>query len=160
MEEKELNLCEILKGYEGDIFYSPAYGDVALNFITDTVLGFSAEFSTDEKGRIRFNKEIHSPECMLYPSRDLYLKYPLDAKKAWGEWIEANKPKRWRAQKGDNYYFFDRTYTPYPQEETGDVEDDLMYESYNYFRTEFEAKEAAEAVKKCLEEFHSKYNQQ
>ena len=29
-EEKEINLCEILKGHEGEFFYSPLYGNVKL----------------------------------------------------------------------------------------------------------------------------------
>lgn len=71
----------------------------------------------------------------------------------------AQKPKRWRAEKGEYYWFFDRTYTPYQQEESGDIEDDIMYDAYNYFRTKEHAQQAAEAVKKTLEQFH-KENQQ
>ena len=44
---------------------------------------------------------------MLYPSRDLYEKYPLDAKKAWGEWQEEQKPKTpktWSELLNSDYY--------------------------------------------------------
>lgn len=94
MEEKELDLCEILKGYEGELIYSLVYGDMVVEAVTDT--GVRAYMDDEDKYSELFKsngKLISTAECILYPSRDLYLKYPLDAKAAWEEWQEEQKPK-------------------------------------------------------------------
>lgn len=101
METKELNLCEMLKGHEGETFYSPICGEIEINQIIEldngqliveaqainphkdggySVVGFDAQGKYNEHG-----------QCTLYPSRALYERYPLDAKKAWSEWREAQK---------------------------------------------------------------------
>lgn len=118
---KELNLCEILK--VGDTIYSPVFNERVVREILNDRLCDSS-FICYANGKMSNRAEI-----VVYPSRESYLKYPLDAKKAWQEFVEANKPKRWRAEEGDEYWFFDRTYTPWQQEESGDIEDNVMYDS-------------------------------
>lgn len=64
------------------------------------------------------------------------------------------KPKRWRAEKEDNYYYITSI-----GEVDGDIEDYDLYDKSrylfgNYFQTKEQAKEASELVKETLIKFH------
>lgn len=79
---KEIDLCEILKGHEGETFYSPAFGIVILKEISNDYLRIK---SVDKV--INLYKDgkydIHG-ECMLFPSKN---------RRDWNKWIEEQKPK-------------------------------------------------------------------
>lgn len=61
---------------------------------------------------------------------------------------------RWRAEKGETYYYYNNDFS------VGSVKcqnawiDDLLYNQYNQFCTEKQAKEAARRVKETLRDFH------
>lgn len=163
MEEKELNLCEILDGKDGKglKIYSCISGEDELSEVIPEesnpgVLPFIrvGEFVYHPNGTL-FDGE--GGTCLLYPSRESYLKYPLDAKKAWQEFVEANKPKRWRAENRHLYWYIcdDGNIGSVP--ECLDENDNNTYEFGNYFRTQELAQQAAEAVRKCLESFHENH---
>ena len=138
MEEKELNLCELLKGCEGEEFYSLMHGKV--RFMTIGAEGFvmfdlPESFSVYDNGKY----DLHA-EVIIYPSRALYEKYPLDAKKAWDEWASERKPK----------FEFSSFIYIYKDGETVD-EIDLPELNFNSLE---EAKQAAEAVRETLTKFH------
>lgn len=158
MEEKELDLCDILKGHEGEEFFSPIIGDCKLRNMTNEYIYMTHLNNLSYCFHIDGRRE-NSGLCVLYPSRESYLKYPLDAKKAWMEWLEEQKPKSWRAEDGEEYWFFDRTYTPQSTTDEYTLEDELKYDSGNYFKTPELCQQAAEAVEATLEQFH-KDNQQ
>lgn len=88
MEEKELNLYELLKDCAGEEFYSLTNGKIRfIKTLENNLLVFQG-FS-----RVVFNQygylfSLHdgSAKCLLYPSLNLYEKYPLNPKKAWEEW--------------------------------------------------------------------------
>lgn len=88
MEQKELNLCEILRGHEGEDFYSPCYGNVKLtdvyveNIMVRSIIG--------EKKHTLTDKGIHpnGGEPMLYPSKELRESYTFEG--AWQKWAEEN----------------------------------------------------------------------
>ena len=61
---------------------------------------------------------------------------------------------RWRAKKGDDYYFIDSFCYLGQDSEDFQLMDDKVYNSYNYFRTEEQAKEAAKRVKETLRNYH------
>ena len=61
---------------------------------------------------------------------------------------------RWRAKKGDDYYFIDSFCYLGQDSEDFQLMDDKVYNSYNYFRTEEQAEEAARRVKETLRKFH------
>ena len=109
MEEKELNLCEILKGHEREEFYSPTFGRCRFNSASDT-LYFESLCAVESFELYLDGSYSTGGNCIIFPSEALYLKYPLDAKKAWDEWIEAYKtktPKTWSELEntdGKNYY--------------------------------------------------------
>ena len=98
MEEKELNLCELLKGCEGEKFFSSVHGEVTFyekSFTQEDIyhLFFEKEngesFYTLQNGT--FGRGIYP---IIYPSRALYEKYPLDPYSAWMEWKNGRNPYR------------------------------------------------------------------
>ena len=73
MEEKVLNLCEILKGCEGVKLYSTIFGDVKLKEILDCgMIRVTAEEDDvdynyyDDGTFVRYN----NAECTLFPSKE------------------------------------------------------------------------------------------
>lgn len=93
------NLCELLRGHEGESLYSPVYGNLIFHdFLTgssypvivkeDDINHYSKNFTADGKVSVDENAG-----CLLFPSRALYEQYPLDAKKAWEVWQEEQKIK-------------------------------------------------------------------
>lgn len=98
--EEGLNLSQLLKGCEREMFYSPIHGSITLitpsNGGTETLafqIGNSGAFVTYTKQGYYDIRHEDDAMINLYPSRALYEKYPLDAQKAWAEWIEDRKPK-------------------------------------------------------------------
>lgn len=87
---KELNLCEILKGCEGGIFYSPICGNLILNKITNDEILLRA--ISDLTFSFRFNKDgtyYTFGEIMIFPSED---------QRDWNKWLEKQNlkvPKTW-----------------------------------------------------------------
>ena len=81
-----------------------------------------------------------------------------DKMKKQGLRWDAEKKKvekiRWRAKKGDDYYFIDSFCYLGQDSEDFQLMDDKVYNSYNYFRTEEQAEEAAKRVKEMLHKFH------
>lgn len=92
MKNKELNFAEILKGHEGNKFFTLNKGSLTLSHIDyDKELIF---FNETPEG-FHLNGTFHDKKygiCMLFPSRDLYIKYG-EPYKAWEEWMQA--PKTW-----------------------------------------------------------------
>ncbi len=90
-ENKGLNLCELLKGHEGEKLYSPFYGVMELMTINDGLLCFqNANIGIDllPNGHSQYAVDGY---CAIFPSRALYEQYPLDPRSAWNEWKEAQK---------------------------------------------------------------------
>ena len=154
MEEKELDFCELLKGCERMEVYSLLEGITFIRNVGNALITTTESNNYGEKGNV-----YAGGECLLYPSKELYEKYPLDAYSAWMEWKAERKPKRWRAKKYQGYYYIDiiggRIVTKYDTDEREEP-DNNKYDSYNYFRTEEEAKQAAEAVRETLAKFHER----
>ncbi|MDE5858539.1 MAG: hypothetical protein K2H32_09320 [Muribaculaceae bacterium] len=155
MEEKELNLCELLAYQDLSGTYSPIYGEVRVTDIACDGLVITSEHSSDNNIELfpdgRFSK---NGDCLLYPSLALYEKYPLDPYSAWMEWKESRQPKRWRAKKGERYWVVDSVCEPVSYQESNVIFDDDCYKVGNYFRTEEEAEEATKLVKETLLKFH------
>lgn len=60
------------------------------------------------------------------------------------------KPLRWRAKRGGTYYFIDGCMNVIKMYDYTDIFDNARYDCGNYFKTEAEAKEMAEKIKKVL----------
>lgn len=87
MEDK-LNLVEILKGHEGETFYSPLFGNVTL---VDVDIEYKHPIrveTCEESLEIFFANGLYfyykESECMLFPSKE---------QRDWNKWIEEQKPK-------------------------------------------------------------------
>ncbi|MDE7464978.1 MAG: hypothetical protein K2M59_03765 [Muribaculaceae bacterium] len=177
MEKKELNLCELLKGCEKHKFYSPMLSNAFIVQIREASIHI---IPCDEEHGERFlfiDKSgvwTKGGQCVLYPSRALYEKYPLDAYSAWMEWQSERKPKRWRAKSSAgvavseceghwddySYWYITSDGVIAQDEETNCKADNLRYNLGNYFRTEELAKQAAEAVRETLAKFHENHSEQ
>jgi len=89
--EKELNLCELLKGHEEETFYSPIFGDVVFKEIYTKELplnciGFPilVDVNGETEAFAITGQYFHNGECMLFPSKD---------QRDWNKWAEEQKPK-------------------------------------------------------------------
>lgn len=93
-ETKELNLCELLKGHEGETFYSPIFGERKFVGIEE---GMDYPISFGEAEYYDFGIDgcwSDGGLPVLFPSRALYEQYPLDPYAAWMKWQEEQK-KHW-----------------------------------------------------------------
>ena len=165
MEDKELNLYELLK--VGDTIYSPVFGERIVRAIMSDRLCDST-FICYKNGKI-----WEYGEPIVFPSKELYEKYPLDAYSAWMEWASERKPKRWRAKSSAgvavseceghwedySYWYITSDGVIAQEEEMNCKVDTLRYELGNYFRTEEGAKQAFEAVRDMLEKFHENHTE-
>ena len=64
--------------------------------------------------------------------------------------------KRWRAKEGDYFYYIDFLFETEQTVEAFTKKDEVSYNLGNYFKTEQEAQEYAEYMKKCSLEWHEK----
>lgn len=83
----ELNLCEILKGHEGETFYSPMCGKISFccidrdsSYPIKCIRGYK-EINFTDKGE--YFKDDYG-ECLIFPSKD---------QRDWNKWLEEQKPK-------------------------------------------------------------------
>lgn len=82
-----LNLCELLKGCEGLIFYSKQFGDVTLELIHNNLPSLQVRTLDNKCYWYNANSKIDGkgPDD-LYPSKNLCDQYPFDVISAWNEW--------------------------------------------------------------------------
>ncbi len=170
---KELNLCELLKDSVGDKFFCSVCGiEIELKKVFSSFLSFyldkedNCTLECEQRGWQRIGtldeygkyKEMTYPnsQCIIYPSRALYEKYPLDARKAWSEWAESRKPKRWRAKDGEEYWVLNPHGFPLKMTESFNDSNMLFWEFGNYFCSKELCQQAAEEVRKYLDSFHKR----
>ena len=73
----------------------------------------------------------------------------------WNEEEKRVEKMRWRAKKGDSYYFIDSVDISVMQNiDADDKVDRLLWRSCNYFRTREQAEEAARRMKEVLRKYH------
>ena len=157
MEEKELNLCELLKGCEGIEIFNIEKGADVIAEVDDNTISF---VNPNGRGNIVYiGKSVRtypSGSALFYPSRALYEKYPLDAYTAWMEWKEERKPKRWTPKEGETYWYFDEALDVYSTTFDDDVEDIVIVDAGNCFQTKELCLQAAEVIKETLLKIHEK----
>lgn len=85
---ENINLCEILKGHEGETFYSPCYGFVYFKEIRSEypfpiccINKYDSNINFTKYGKISVNENT---ECVIFPSKD---------QRDWNKWTEEQKPK-------------------------------------------------------------------
>lgn len=88
----ELNLSEILKDCENELFYFPTFGYAYLQLIDYDHLEFIPENNALGILSIYPNGQFCTSGIIcIYPSEDYYIKYPNEPLKAWNEWLTKNK---------------------------------------------------------------------
>lgn len=143
-ENEELDLCKLLKGHEGETFYSPICGKVKFDNISE----YGVIVMDMANTAFLFNRHgVYSDggEVLLFPSEDQH---------DWFLWAEQQKAKRWRADKLEMYYFVDEEIRCNFSNDGYSLYDNEQYRNFNYFRTEQQAKEAARRVKEVLRDYH------
>ena len=160
MEENELKLCELLKGCsKGEKFYSRCFGTLKFERIREDELLIFRDTTGVTMLYHPSGKYYKDGEVDVYPSKELYEKYPLDAYSAWMEWKEARKPKRWRAKNGEGYWRLNvMGEAVIAVEHNTDVDND-GYNFGNYFSTEEEAQQAADVIRKTLAKLYEQNSQ-
>lgn len=88
-ENSQLNLSELLKGHEGETFYSPIVGDCTLKAITDYI--YVAVNDHPSYCFFLDGRREKSGAVVFFPSRALYEQYPLDPYTAWMKWKEEQR---------------------------------------------------------------------
>lgn len=91
---ENINLCEILKGHEGETFYSPIFGDVELVHLLPEDANYPITVKeVNRNHREYFTKEgkykaVPNSETLLFPSKD---------QRDWNKWIKEQNstPKTW-----------------------------------------------------------------
>lgn len=84
---KNINLCEILKGHEDETFYSPVYGIVRAYIEGDKIkmIGRYNYMMLNSKGFNDNHEDLYDClECLIFPSKD---------RRDWNKWIEEQKSK-------------------------------------------------------------------
>lgn len=96
---ENINLCELLKGHEGETFYSPLFGKGKFKEIDDSIYPIiiidddDSDWVFTKNGKFSYSKNA---ECLLFPSKD---------QRDWNKWAEEQKPripKTWSQLKGCN----------------------------------------------------------
>lgn len=149
---KELNLGELLKGCEGERFFSPTHGAVILEAMDDYYLRFRVSYRGTASVPPKIS--LKTGYADYYPSEELFVKYPLDAPKAWQEWKKARKPEQWHPKNGEGFWCISPNLRPYYNEES-DPEFDWRLD-LNHFKTKDTCQQAIEVVRKVLKKFHEK----
>lgn len=91
-EKKELNLCELLKGHEGESIFLTTMGNVFLESVSEINIRFKPhEAATDSYLLKAGGKMSENGVILAFPSRALYEQYPLDAYTAWMKWQEGQR---------------------------------------------------------------------
>ena len=156
MTDQKFNLCQILKGCEGETIFLPDDGECKIvNVSEDTI-----KLARDSNYIIKLSGESlllqRTGFAYAYPSERAFLAYPLNAEGAWKEWAEARKPKRWRANSGGDYWYVSSEGAVCEDLDIGVKLDNGRYSIGNYFRTRQAAELAADAFKNLLQKFHEK----
>lgn len=84
---EKLNLCKILKGHEGETFWSDVFGYIILKEIIHEILVI-------QWGNITLNlysdgSKVYGERCVIFPSKE---------RRDWNKWLEEQKsgvPKTW-----------------------------------------------------------------
>lgn len=137
VENKELDLIYLLGGYpKGEKFYSIIDGEVEYRGIEKNWQKCGHRPISCSEGNYTKEGKCHNKpgaRCCLWPSYELYCKYPLDAYSAWMEWVKDKEIGHWRASKGEKYFYVTH-YGIVDERVDNDYEADrALYRIGNYF---------------------------
>lgn len=138
-------------------------GDVLCSVYTNTIVIFkenekdgSGSFNSHYNTDYSSNKDWNSEAFRHATEEEKQLLF--DAMKEQGlKWNPKEKRVekiRWRAKKGENYYFFDAKLFVRSIDEAYSTFDNEVWDAFNHFRKEEQAKEAAKRIKELLYNYH------
>lgn len=148
---------------DGDILAYANYSDYRCPFIyknTDTRGRHQFYVGVNCAGRIVLsdNAEKRWGDGVLQHATEEEKQLLFDKMKEQGLWWNAEEKRveriRWRAKKGENYYFFDAKLLVRSIDEAYSTFDNEVWDTFNHFRKEEQAEEAAKRVKEVLRKYH------
>lgn len=140
-----LGLDRILRGHEGERFYSPIFGTGRLDRVGGGI--FPIVMMTDSDETYSFDRNgCHTlddgAECLLFPSTE---------NRDWGAWAAERTADPWRADPWAMYYYIDfSTFKAMFEVDRYDTACLLHYELGNYFRTREEAEAKIAEISEIL----------
>lgn len=140
-EDDEFNLLNYIdESIVGIKFYSLLFGSVKFEGIDKFTHSDTFKDILCERGNYNVDGTYSKDGkiCVLWPSLELYQKYPLEPKKAWNEWKESRNQK-WRANTGEDFWTIKNTGKVISYIENYGDEINHLYEIGNYFKTKEEA---------------------
>ncbi len=144
-KEKELDLCELLKGCEGVEVFLPDEGEYIITEVFDNEIILD---KGSKRTRLVGESLILTPTgfAYAYPSKDSFIKHPLDAYSAWQDWKEVRKPK-----------YVLQVQMRLISNHGKTIED---YECVEVEMSDIDLTQAAEAVRECLMKLYEQHTEQ
>lgn len=94
-EGKELNLCELLAGHEGESIFLTALGNAIIRGVSERSVQFNTHETAKDLYSLPSNGKMNENGLVIaFPSRDIYEQYPLDPKKCWEIWAQSHQYKK------------------------------------------------------------------
>lgn len=156
MTDQEFDLCQILKGCEGETIFLPDDGECKIVNVSEDTIKLTRNGNDTIELRGESLLLQRTGFAYAYPSKRAFLADPLNAEWVWKEWAEARTPKRWRANSGGTYWYVSVEGRVHCDAELECNIDNDRYSIGNYFRTREAAELAADLFKKFLQKFHEK----
>lgn len=159
---------EYIRGYEGEVFYTPLYGEMMFEIYSiNTQTPIHMEMGEDSlwfqnDGSYRGD----ASSCLLFPSKELYEAYPTDPVTAWNKWQEEHPLKYpcqiypwWTPQLYEQYWFVghDGVYHSTINHEVDS--DTSRIKIGNCFQNEAYCIEMCEKLKQLFIDFHKSKEQ-
>lgn len=138
-EKKELNLCELLKGHEGETIFLTTMGTVIFHGVSEQSIQFKTHKTAKDTYLLKASGKMSENGVVIaYPSRALYEQYPLDPYTAWMKWQEEQRKPFIYIHWGE-------------VDCNGDEEED--YTGNTYFRTPADRDKCIEEIKAIINKY-------
>ena len=143
-EEKEFK--------DGDVLHS-IYDDLMLIYKESQS---SESFSSHFNMRHNYNKgwNMHSFRHASEEEKQLLFDKMKEKRLQWNAEEKRVEKIRWRAKEGEEYFMIEANIKVKAYKDDDKWEDSLLYNAFNYFRTQEQTIEAAKRVKETLRKYH------
>lgn len=143
-EEKEFK--------DGDVLHS-IYDDLMLIYKESHS---SESFSSHFNMRHNYNKgwNMHSFRHASEEEKQLLFDKMKEKRLQWNAEEKRVEKIRWRAKEGEEYFMIEANIKVKAYKDDDKWEDSLLYNAFNYFRTQEQTIEAAKRVKETLRKYH------
>ena len=148
MNQQTINLIGILKKEIGNTFYSPNCGEIIIDKVTSNYIHTHLKKYKNEVKIFHFDGIEYKTDGRpaIFPSENLYKKYPTNHNKAWLDWLDNNSPGR--AHYGNLYYYITDTFIVASVNDLRAERDNNHYNCGNYFIDRNQAEKVAVELRK------------